>query len=323
MNYHNENVLSQGRVESNVVKIHGGKQHHHLRSVDMYIALLYSSSSELSEGNTFSLIVLPPRLVSLLRKFSCVTLLKLGYVTNSRESARDCIGEGLIVSRSRRMSQQQESLTDRLVSVISSIQREGGSGVLMVKRGEGIFLEEGTLVFVNGQITEARTGRLHDARARNLLSTWENCRFLFVSSSSEAGVNGSPSTLPAGGRATGPLAIGSPAHMTDTRRPDPQTPMPSSLKGRGGPQEAGEGEEFGEKGRGETPAERAPYLIQHLDVAQRLIEQQGLSRAHRQLLFLIDGRRSIVDLARLTGKKGRELYRLLEDLERAYVIRKT
>jgi hypothetical protein len=221
------------------------------------------------------------------------------------------------------MSQQRELLTDRLVSVISSIQREGGSGVLMVKRGEGIFLEEGTLVFVNGQITEARIGRLRDAGARNLLSTWEKCRYLFMPSSSEAGVGGSPHNLSAGGRDTDPLSFRSPAHMSNTSRTDPQTPMPSSLKGRGRPGEAGEGEGFGEKGRGEAPAERAPFLIQHLDVALRLIEQQGLSRAHRQLLFLIDGRRSIMDLERLTRKSGSELYKLLEDLERVHVIRIT
>jgi hypothetical protein len=207
------------------------------------------------------------------------------------------------------MSQQQELLTDRLVSVISSIQRERGSGVLMVKRGEGIFLEEGTIVFVNGQITEARIGRLRDSGARNLLSTWENCRYLFVPSSSEAGVDSSPSTLSAEGRATDSQTLRSPTHMINTSRPDPQTPMPSALSGQAG--------------RRDTHADRAPYLIQHLDVALRLIEQQGFSRSHRQLVFLIDGRRSIVDLARLTGKRGSELNKLLGDLERAHVIRAT
>jgi hypothetical protein len=221
------------------------------------------------------------------------------------------------------MSQQQELLTDRLVSVISSIQRETRSGVLIAKRGEGIFLEEGTMVFVNGQITEARAGRLRDSAVRNWLSTWESCRFLFVPTSSESGVHGSPPTLPARGRATSPPALGPPVHLTNTRRPDPQTPIPSSLKGQEGPQGARQGEGIGEKGRRDTPAARAPYPTQHLDAALRLIEQQGLSRVHRQLLYLIDGRRSIVDLARVTRKRESELYRLLRDLEHAHVIRIT
>jgi hypothetical protein len=207
------------------------------------------------------------------------------------------------------MAQQRELLTDRLVRVISSIQRERGSGVLKVKRGEGTFLEEGTIVFVNGQITEARTGRLRDSGARNLLSTWENCRYLFMPSSSEAEVGGSPSTLSVEERDTDPLSLRSPTQLSNTSRSDPQTPMPSSL----GLQE----------GHRDTPGERTPYLIQYHNVALRLVEQQELSRAHRQLIFLIDGRRSIVDLARLTRKSGSELYRLLEDLERAHVIRIT
>ena len=69
------------------------------------------------------------------------------------------------------MSQQKEMMTDRLVSVISSIQRERRSGVLTVKRGQGIFLEEGTIVFANGQISQASVGRLRNSAARNWLST--------------------------------------------------------------------------------------------------------------------------------------------------------
>lgn len=220
------------------------------------------------------------------------------------------------------MSQQHGMMTDRLVSVISSIQRERRSGVLTAKRGEGIFLEEGTIVFINGQISQASAGRLRDSAARNWLSTWESCRFLFVPTSSEAGVRDSPPSLPAQGPTTSPPTLGPPPHMNNSRRPEPPTPMPSSLKGQEGLKEAGdEGQEMGERGRTNTPASRAPYPIQHLDAALRLIEQQGLSRVHRQLFYLIDGRRSIVDLVRLTGKRESELYQLLRDLEHAHVIR--
>lgn len=204
------------------------------------------------------------------------------------------------------MSQHQGMMTDRLVSVISSIQRERRSGVLTAKRGEGIFLEEGTIVFINGQISQASTGRLRDSAARNWLSTWENCHFLFAPTSSEAGVRVSPPSFPA------------PGHTTS-----PPTPMPSSLKGQEGPEGAGEREGIGERGRINTPASRAPYPIEHLEAALRLIEQQGLSRVHRQLFYLIDGRRSTVDLGRLTGKGQSELSQLLADLERAHVIRIT
>ena len=205
------------------------------------------------------------------------------------------------------MSQPQGMMTGRLVSVISSIQRERRSGVLTAKRGEGIFLEEGTIVFINGQISQASAGRLRDSAARNWLSTWENCRFLFVPASSEAGAHVWPPSLPAQGHTT-----------------NPPTPMPSSRKEQEGrPQGAGEREGIGERGHINAPASRAPYPIEHLDAALRLIEQQRLSRVHRQLFYLIDGRRSIVDLVRLTGKRESELSQLLADLERAHVIRIT
>lgn len=219
------------------------------------------------------------------------------------------------------MSQQKEVMTDRLVSVISSIQRERRSGVLTVKRGEGIFLEEGTIVFANGQISQANVGRLRDSAARNWLSTWESCRFLFVPTSSESGVHDSQASLPAQGRATSPSMLGPPPHITNTKGPDPQTPMPSSLEGQAGSGLAGDRETIGKNGRIDTPASAAPYPTKQHDAALRLIEQQGLSRVHRQLFYLIDGRRSIVDLVRLTGKRGSELYKLLGDLERAQVIR--
>jgi uncharacterized protein DUF4388 len=219
------------------------------------------------------------------------------------------------------MSQQKEMMTDRLVSVISSIQRERRSGVLLVKRGEGIFLEEGTIAFANGQISQANVGRLRDSAARNWLSTWESCRFLFVPASSESGVHHSQASLPAQGRATSPSALGPPPHITNTKGPDPQTPMPSSLEGQEGSGLAGDRETIGKNGRIDTPASAAPYPTKQHDAALRLIEQQGLSRVHRQLFYLIDGRRSIVDLVRLTGKRGSELYKLLGDLERAQVIR--
>ena len=253
------------------------------------------------------------------------------------------------------MSQQQEMMTDRLVYVISSIQRERRSGMLTVKRGEGIALEEGTIVFANGQITEACVGRRRGAEARNWLSTWGSCRFMFVPTSPETGVQGFQSSLPAKGSSTNPPALGPPPHMANMRWSDPHTPMPSSLEGQegsrvagawertgkkgrtdtpdtpmpsslegqGGPRVAGAWTRTGKKERTDTPASAAAYPTKQLDAALRLIEQHGLSRIHRQLFYLVDGRRSIVELARLLGKSGSEIYKLLGDLERAHVIRIT
>ena len=219
------------------------------------------------------------------------------------------------------MAQQQELLTDRLVSVISSIQRGRRSGVLTAKRGEGIVLEEGTIIFANGQVSQASVGRRRGSEALNWLSTWGSCRFMFVPASSEAGVHVDQPSLPAKGNSTSPLALGPPPHMPNGRWPDPLAPGPSSPGGQEGPRPAGAWERTGLKGSVDTPASAAPYPIQHLDAALRLIEQHGLSRVHRQLFCLVDGRRTIVEMVRLMRKRESEIYRLLGDLEHAHVIR--
>jgi hypothetical protein len=217
------------------------------------------------------------------------------------------------------MVQQQEMMTGRLVHVISSIQRGLRSGVLTAKRGEGIFLEEGTITFAKGQVSYASVGRRRGSEALNWLSTWESCRSMFVPT--EVGVQVSQPSLPAKSLAKSPPALGPPEHMTKTRLSAQQTSMLSSPEEQEGSELAPERESNGEEGQTDTPASAAPYPTQHLDTALRLIEQYGLSRVHKQLFYLIDGRRSIVDLVRLTGKRGSEIYKLLGDLERAYVIR--
>src|SRR5205807_1135602 len=78
------------------------------------------------------------------------------------------------------MSQPQDQVTHRLVTFIQSVQLRRGSGVLSAKRGEGANVEEGSIVFVNGQVTDAKVGRYTGSEAFNRLSTWENCHFSFV-----------------------------------------------------------------------------------------------------------------------------------------------
>jgi hypothetical protein len=217
------------------------------------------------------------------------------------------------------MVQQQEMMADRLVHIISSIQRGRSSGVLTAKRGEGIFLEEGTIVFTNGQVSHASVGRRRSSEALNWLSTWESCRFIFVPA--EAKVQVSQSSLPAKNITISPPALGPPANMTKTRLSAQQNSTPASPQGQEGPELARERESNGVKGQTDTPASAAPYPTQQLDAGLHQIEQHALSRVHKQLFFLVDGRRSIVDLVRLTGKRGSEIYKLLGDLERAHVIR--
>jgi len=66
------------------------------------------------------------------------------------------------------------------------------------------------------------------------------------------------------------------------------------------------------KTHSDTPSSRIPAL--------RGIEKRHLSRAHRHIFLLIDGKRSLGDLQRVTGRNSEEISRLLRDLEQAGLI---
>ncbi len=205
---------------------------------------------------------------------------------------------------------QQEIATDRLVSVIQSIQMAQWSGVLTVRRGEGATLEEGSIVFVNGQVKQTTAGRRSGANALNWLSTWGQCRYSFASSDT---------------RQTQPLNTVR-ATSEDGTRPitrDLETPIPSwpaeivaepllPVSGSGW-----------ERRPPSPPSQEAMIFhpAQSLDAALHGIQQNRLSRSHRQLFLLIDGKRSAQELAHLAAKNQQELQALLVDLERIGVIR--
>ncbi len=205
---------------------------------------------------------------------------------------------------------QQETATDRLIGVIQSIQMTQGNGVLSVRRGEGSILEEGSIIFVNGQIKQATVGRRSGAIALNWLSTWGQCRYIFAPFNARqtqqlnslpppgagntrpitSDLQSSTSALPARGQSESiPPLSGS----TWERRPPSPPSSPSNIF----------------------------YPIRPLAAALREIEQNKLSRSHRQLFLLIDGQRTAQELARLAAKNEQDLQAFLRDLERIGVIR--
>jgi hypothetical protein len=134
-----------------------------------------------------------------------------------------------------------------------------------------VALEEGSITFSKGQITRAYIGRHTGAEALNILTTWGDCRFLFLSSDETE---------------IGPLLQLSPS-------PDPaRNTGPSGANGTVRERYSGYAST--------TP--QAPYSSLPIDTALRMIENLHLTRAHRQLLLLIDGHRTVTELARLMNK---------------------
>jgi hypothetical protein len=211
---------------------------------------------------------------------------------------------------------QQETTTDSLISIIQSIQLAQENGVLIAKRGEGGTLEEGAIVFVNGQVAQATVGWRTGSGALNRLSIWGKCRYIYTTS------NGVAQPLPS--TPTPDLDRGQPA-IADShlRRQVPLVEKPSDALNRpAGPLARPSGPL--KTVRGQTFLFPSVLIIlsptQPLNEALRRIEQNKLSRFHRQLFLLVDGQRSFEEVVRLVGKSQGEVYKLLCDLEGIGVI---
>ncbi|WP_376796817.1 DUF4388 domain-containing protein [Thermogemmatispora sp.] len=205
---------------------------------------------------------------------------------------------------------EQEGVTDHLVTIIQLIQLARGSGTLTVWRGTGDLFEEGTITFVKGQVTQASAGRRKDHAALNWLSTWGRCRFSFNPAVLDETTKQLLAWLVAGVRQPGDLATSA------------SSQGPPAVSTRGTQPGAG----VGGQGRDTRPSDASYYAIPcpvlPFQQALLLIEQYRLSRAHRQLFLLIDGRRRVLDLAQLMGKEPRVVSQLLSELEQHGIIQR-
>lgn len=193
------------------------------------------------------------------------------------------------------MAQQREATTDRLVGIIASIKMERRSGQLTVRRGEGLMSEEGRLVFVQGQVTEAQVGRRSGADALNWLSTWGSARYTFTSPVTDkegASRRFTPVPMTSHGKVTSPLR--------------PLAPINTDKL---------------ESGSSHILSNGVPHITVTFAEATARIERAGLSRVHRHLYQLIDGQRTTLELVPLVGRKAEEVRNMLHDLEWLGVIR--
>lgn len=200
------------------------------------------------------------------------------------------------------MLQKRGTTTDRLLNVIQVLQLGKKTGHLVVERGTNQKQEEGEIVFDNGQVVQAYAGNLQGQEALSWLSTWTNCRFLFVAETT------SKVTRPLN---TGPLpSVPAPEGARSARDTQPRLPAaPSATR-----QDTG--------GMQHIPpaAHTSPYRTCPPEKGFYVLDQAGLSRSHRHLFLLVDGQRPITELVRLTGRPLEEVHKLLHDLRSIGII---
>ncbi|HEU5375060.1 MAG TPA: DUF4388 domain-containing protein [Ktedonobacteraceae bacterium] len=212
------------------------------------------------------------------------------------------------------MSQQPKTETDRLANVIQVLQLGQKTGRLVVERNNGQFFEQGIVTFISGQIVQASTGQRQGQDALAWLGSWGPCRFSF-SIEQRPGYTGHMTAFPPQRHSQGETTYSTSHHTSPLTNTSPvstsgQYAIFSRTTGKLG-------------GSGSFPLTQwmsTPFRTRYMEEGMHLIEQMGLSRAHRRLFLLIDGRRTPQELVRLMAQDPAEVYRLLKDLERAGVV---
>ena len=209
------------------------------------------------------------------------------------------------------MPQQPSTLTDRLANVIQVIQLGRKTGTLTVERSSGNSLERGTVYFVNGLMIQASVYRLSGLAAFQWLNTWSSCRFTFTPSDSAVTTR----KLPALGSAQFPASEYESFHDTDTT-------LKIQAQAKAFPGAGTENNQIRHKDLSlQKESGSIPNQLRSPEDAVQHIDRMNLSRAHRRLFLLIDGHRNTADLARLMGRGQFEVVAMLQDLERADVVK--
>ncbi len=234
------------------------------------------------------------------------------------------------------MSQQLEAYASQLLDIIQRIQMQRGTGVLHARRGNDITGEEGEITFVKGQVTDAHSGRRTGSEAVNWMSSWGNCWFSYLSDDPAlppekllytTGWPPERQSARSPGIPQGDVATPHPAHGGFQPLADEQVISPLRKPRQSLPNNNLMGNASVSRSLN-TPVPPAissvetvlPIVGMRLDMALSALDAARLTRLHRQIILLIDGKRRVADLARLMQRKPEEVYKLLQDLERIHLI---
>lgn len=189
-----------------------------------------------------------------------------------------------------------ESVSDLLE--VARAQRR--SGLLSAEYSQGARQEEGEIYLLAGQPIYARAGSLVGHEALQYLLRWRNIYFSFVTDAPRPPANIFASLQP--DRNTGPLY---------TRMLTPPAQFPATGRLRWSPVAE------------QSPA--APPPREHIPGIEWRVPQkvepelenlfQQLTRRQRLIYFLVDGSRTVADLARTTNKTVLEVELILSELQ--------
>jgi hypothetical protein len=220
--------------------------------------------------------------------------------------------------------------TGRLANVIQLITLGRQTGILRVYRGQGGAREAGQIQFVDGQPAAGLLGELIGNAAIRVLSNWGECFYAFEDiyfesdaiTATDEDPWGTPYGAPPMGDSPWPSRSGSnpPGGATSGSWPGYGTSNPSGYPGAAGGGAPTNGALGGTNGYTSSsqpggqshgaPIARLPRRTARADLTETL----PLDRRERMILLLVDGRRSISDLSRLTRRNEDEVHAVLINL---------
>ena len=174
------------------------------------------------------------------------------------------------------------------------------SGMVAIEHTQGGKVEAGEVFFQAGQPIYARVGHLVGQDALNWLLKWRNIYYTMgtdestqtVGTTSASNVNSADSN-------PSPLPKYSPLNRSSSTGP---VGAHLPVDGRGSPSN-------------NTPTPGIEWLVPQKRGIEREVLSLPLTRRQRFIYFLVDGRRTVSDLSRCTGRNIQEIELILSELQ--------
>lgn len=228
------------------------------------------------------------------------------------------------------MTKGRDNAAESLGDVLELIRLRRQSGLLSVERMQGGHFEEGEIYFQHGQPTYASTGQMNGQEALVWLLSWHPVYFTFSS-----GGPGFAANIPAANISNEVLVNSANkvlASQVSARRPSSNTNlamnanrMPPNTSPVNPPVPFNEGAARDLSYSPNPPNSPAStpgleWLVPQKLGNDRDVLSLPLTRPQRSIYLLIDGHRSVADLARCTRKSFQEVERLLSELQERGLI---
>ncbi len=178
---------------------------------------------------------------------------------------------------------------ENLGEVLEMARSRRHSGMMLIEHKQGGKIEEGEVFFQTGQPIHARLGRLNGQDALNWILRWHNITYTIGTDDSMQSVASSTA----------------PASLNVFPNANPSTgPIVSQTLSNGSSSAART-----------APDSGIEWLVPHKRGIESEVLALPLTRPQRFIYFLVDGHRTISDLARCTGKNTMEIEFILSELQ--------